>query len=113
MTVLVALAANEPVVGILGFPGHGDIVARLGFKIAGVVPVASHVADKLEGIVVFLVVLRQVGSHLQRRVHGQVEGQRPGDGDACPRGVVAPGAELGLKDAWRVVHRSSLQSCEG
>ena len=35
--VLIALATDEPVVGALGLAGHRDIVAGLGFKIAGVV----------------------------------------------------------------------------
>ena len=65
VTILVALTANEPVVSTFGLAGYGDVVGRLCFKIDALVPVASHVADELEGIVELLVVLRQVGCHLQ------------------------------------------------
>lgn len=64
VAVLVALAANEPIVCALGLAGHGDIVGRLGLEVARVIPVAGHVADELEGVVELLVVLRQVGGHL-------------------------------------------------
>lgn len=65
MTILIALATHEPVVGTLGLTGYGDVVGRLGLEVFGVVPVAGHVANELEGVVVFLVVLRQIGSHLE------------------------------------------------
>ena len=110
VAVLVALATNEPVVGALGLAGYGDVVGRFGLKVDGLVPVACHVANELEGIVELLVVLRQVGRHLQGRIHGEVKGQRAADGDACPRGVVAPGVQLGDEDARRVVHRAALQA---
>ena len=51
VTVLVTLAANKPVLRALGLAGYGDVVGRLSFEIDALVPVASHVADKLEGIV--------------------------------------------------------------
>ena len=75
VAVLVALAADEPVVGALGLARYGDIVAGFCLQILGIVPVTGHVADELEGVVELLVVLRQVGSHLQRRIHRQVESQ--------------------------------------
>ena len=84
MAILVALASDKPVVGTLRLTGYGDIVARLSFQIARVVPVDSYIADKLEGIIELLVVLRQVSSHLQGRIHGQVQGQRTSQRDTCP-----------------------------
>ena len=75
VAVLVALAADEPVVGALGLARYGDIVAGFCLQILGIVPVTGHIADELEGVVELLVVLRQVGSHLQRRIHRQVESQ--------------------------------------
>ena len=65
MAVLVALASDEPVVGALGLAGYGDVVGGLCLEIDALIPVAGYVADKLEGIVVLLVVLGQVGGHLQ------------------------------------------------
>ena len=75
MTVLVALSTDEPVVGALGLARYGDVVGRLCLEIDALVPVASYVANELEGIVVLFVVFGQVGCHLQRRVHGEVECQ--------------------------------------
>ena len=66
MAVLIALTTNEPIVSSLCLTGHGDIVTRLSLQILGVVPVAGYIANKLEGIVELLIVLRQVGSHLKR-----------------------------------------------
>ena len=43
------LATYKPVVGTLSLASHGDVLGRLGLKILGVVPVASHIADELEG----------------------------------------------------------------
>ena len=51
VAVLVALATNEPVVGLLGLTGYGDIVGRLSLQVDALVPVACNVADKLECIV--------------------------------------------------------------
>ena len=65
VTILVALAANEPVVSALGFTGYGDVVGRFSLQIDALVPVTGNVADKLEGVVELLLVLGQVGSHLQ------------------------------------------------
>ena len=75
MTVLIAFATNEPVVGAFRLTGHSDIVTRLSLQVARVVPVAGHIADELEGIIELLIVLRQVGSHLKRRIHREVECQ--------------------------------------
>ena len=55
------------------------------------------------------VVLGEVGSHLQRRVHRDVQGQLSADGGVDVRAIGA----VHLEDARRVVHRSSLQSGEG
>ena len=69
----IGLTANKPVVGAFGLAGYGNILGRLCLKILRVFPVASYVADKLEGIIVFLVVFGQVGSHLQWTVHHKIE----------------------------------------
>ena len=73
VTVLVALAANKPVLCAFGLAGYSDVVGRFCLKVDALVPVAGYVANELEGIVEALVMLRQVGSHLQGRVHRQVE----------------------------------------
>ena len=75
VTVLVAFSTDEPVVGALGLARYGDVIGRLCLEVDALVPVAGYVADELEGIVVLLVVFGQVSSHLQWRVHGEVEGQ--------------------------------------
>ena len=108
VTVLVTLAANEPVLRAFGLASYGDVVGRFSFQIDALVPVAGHVADKLESIVKTLVVFGQVGSHLQGRVHGQVEGQRTSDGDACPRRVLAPLRQFGNEDTRCWLHSDSL-----
>ena len=41
-----------------------DILGWLCLQILGVVPVASYVADKLEGIIILLIMLWKIGSHL-------------------------------------------------
>ena len=67
MTVLIALATNEPVVSALGLAGHSDVVGRLSLEIDALVPVAGYVANELEGIVELLVVLWQVrGEYMVR-----------------------------------------------
>ena len=48
VAVLVALAADEPVVGALGLAGYGDIVAGFCLQILGIVPVTGHIADELD-----------------------------------------------------------------
>ena len=65
MTILVALATNEPIVRSLSLTSDGNVIGRLSFEIDALVPVANYVANELEGIVELLVVLRQVSSHLQ------------------------------------------------
>ena len=65
----IALSAHKPIVCSFSLAGYCDILGRLGFQIARVVPVASYVANELESIVILLVILRQIGCHLQRRVH--------------------------------------------
>ena len=65
MAVFIALAANEPVVCALGLAGYGDVIGRLCLEVTGVIPVAGDITDKLEGVVKLLIVLGQVGSHLQ------------------------------------------------
>ena len=113
LTGVVGLSAHEPVVGALRLASHGDILRRFSLQILRVVPVASHVAYELEGIVVLLVVFGQVGCHLQRRVHHEVECELSAERGVYVRRVVAPFFQACLEDARRVVHRSALQACEG
>ena len=113
LTGVVGLSAHEPVVRALRLARHGDILRRLSLQIFRVVPVASHVAYELEGVVVLLVVFGQVGCHLQRRVHHEVECELSAERGVHVRRVVAPFFQTSLEDARRVVHRSALQACEG
>ena len=108
----IALASYEPVGRTLGLACHRDILGRLGFQVARVVPVASHVTYKLEGIVILLVILGQVGCHLQRRVHRQIESQLSAESGVDIRLIVAPFTKLRDEDARSVVHRTALQTCE-
>jgi len=59
-------------------------------------------------------VFRQIGGHLQRRIHRQVERQLVGDRRVDARGV--RGAEFGHahdEDSGRVVHRAAVEPREG
>src|SRR3712207_5388563 len=64
MPIFVTLATNEPVVRTLRLTSHGDIAGRFGLQIAAIIPVYGHIAYKLEGIIVLLIVLGEVGCHL-------------------------------------------------
>ena len=112
MTVLVALAANKPVVGALCLAGNCDIVGWLCLEILRVVPVARHILDELESVHILGIVLGKVGSHLQRTVHRDIKRQRAGNSYASPRGVVAPRIQLCLEDSRGIVHRTALQTGE-
>ena len=106
------LAAYEPVVGSLGLAGYGNVACRFGLKITAVVPVAGYILDELEGIVVLLVVLREVGSHLERTVHRHIKGKLSDKRGVYIALVVAPSRQLRLKNSRRVVHRTALQTGE-
>ena len=112
MTIFIALSSNKPVVTLLVLAGHGDVAGGLGLEIAGVAPIAWHVANELEGIIILLVVLGQVGSHLKWRIHCQIQGKLTDKSGMDVVGIVAPGIELGFKNAGCVVHRSTLQTGE-
>ena len=109
MGLLSANATNKPVVGALGSAGCSDVLHRFGLEVEGLIPVAGNVLDELEGIRMLHVVLGEVGCHLQWRVHRDVEGQLSADGGVDVRAI----GTIHLKDTRRVVHRTSLQSCEG
>ena len=64
MTVLITFTANKPVVGAFGFTSYRDIVGRLCFQLFRIIPVTGHILDELEGIHIFGIVLRKIGSHL-------------------------------------------------
>jgi hypothetical protein len=55
----ISLTAYKPVVGTLSLACYSDIFGWLCLQILGVVPVASYVADELEGIIVLLIMCRK------------------------------------------------------
>ena len=86
------------------------MVARFGFQDVGIVPVYRHVFDELEGIKVLLVALVQVGCHLERAVHRDIEGKLLHQCGAQLRLVRAVLREVSLEDTRRVVHRAAHQA---
>ena len=52
--------------------GNDQHVSRLGGQVARLVPVDGHILDELECVHERGIVLRRIGSHLQRRVHRNV-----------------------------------------
>ena len=112
MSLCGTLAANKPVAGAFRLARHGDVLTRLSLQIAGVVPIAGHVTDKLESIHVLGIVLGQVGSHLQRRIHGDVERQLTHQRTAHLMGIATPCVQMRLQNARSIVHRTSLQAGE-
>ena len=75
VSVLVALAGEEPVVAALCLACYGDVAGRFSLDILTVGPVDGNILDKLEGFVVLGIVLRQIGCHLQRTPHDEIEGK--------------------------------------
>ena len=113
VAVLARRAAYIPVAGAFRLAGGHNVAAGLCLNVAAVVPVHSHVFDKLEGVHVLLVVLYQVGGHLERTIHRDVEGQLPGERRVHMVGVVGVHlVHVHLKDAGGVVHRTALQTGE-
>ena len=56
----------------------------------------------------------QVGRHLQRTIHGEVEGQLSTERGVNIRVVVrVPLVYLGYEDAWSIIHRATLQTGKG
>ena len=113
MTVFAGGATYIPVVGSFCFAGNGDVCARFGFQVVGLVPVDGYVFDKLEGVHESFVVFGDVGCHLQWAVHGDIQCQLASDGGAylrvvCRIHLVA----VRFEDAWCVVHRSAHQTGE-
>ena len=72
--VFVGDAADVPLVLAFCLAGYGDVVARFGFQDVSIIPVYRYVFDELESVEVLLVALIEVGSHLERAVHRDVEG---------------------------------------
>ena len=106
-------SAAKPLAVSLGFAGNHQIMHRLGEQIAALLPVYSHVLYELEGVGEAAVMLRSVGSHLQRRIHCDVERQLAADGRVDPRIVAAPFLQVGFEDARSVVHRAAVETGEG
>ena len=75
MPILCRRTAKEPVASAFRLACYCDILSRFSLEIAAFVPVESHVFYELESVAITLVVLGQVGSHLQGAVHGDVECQ--------------------------------------
>ena len=86
----ISLTAYKPVIGTLSLAGYGDILSWLSLQLLGVVPVASYIADELEGIVVLLIMLWKIGSHLQRTVHYEIERKLTTEGGMNITLIVAP-----------------------
>ncbi len=76
------------------------------------VPVASYVADKLEGIIVLLIMLWKIGCHLQRTVHHEIERKLTTESGVHITLIVAPLRKLGLEDTRSIIHRTTLQTGE-
>ena len=91
-----------------------DIGTWFGFEIQALVPVHGHVLDELESVHERLVMLGEVGGHLQGRIEGDVKSQLVADGMLHSVALVPADdfAHVGLEDARRVVHRAALQSRE-
>ena len=71
---------DKPVIRTLCLAGSGDILHWFSLQIDRLVPIYSHILDKLEGIHVLLVILREIGSHLQWTVHRYIKCQLTADG---------------------------------
>ena len=110
--LLVRDAAAEPLPVFFGFPRHDDIISRLREQIPALTPVHGHVLDELERVHEAGIVLRGVGGHLERGVHGQVQAELVGDGGVDMRVVAAPLFEVLLEDAGGEVHRASVEPGE-
>ena len=78
VAVLAGCTADEPIVGSLGLAGSYDVTAGLSLEVTRIIPVHCDVLDELEGIHVLEIVVDLVCCHLQRTVHGYVEGQLAG-----------------------------------
>ena len=70
--LLVGNSANKPILGTFLFASCQDVLTGLGSEVTALVPINSYVFDELEGIHIHLVVLGEVGRHLQGRVEGNV-----------------------------------------
>ena len=106
--------AHKPAARILGLAGYGNVSSRFGLQIAALRPVERHLLDETEGIREALVVLGQVGGHLQRRGHYHVDAQLVGDRAVGVRMVLGVDLrDVHFEDAGRVVHRASDQPREG
>ena len=75
MAVLISGTAHKPVVGSLGLAGSGNVASGLSFKVVALIPVYGHILDKLESVHMAGIVFGKVGSHLQRTVHGNIQGK--------------------------------------
>ena len=78
--LLVGDATHKPLSALLGLAGYHEVVAGLGQEVLGALPVDGYVLDELEGIHALLIVLGEVGRHLQGRVEGDIEGELVGKG---------------------------------
>ena len=70
--IFIRNAANKPVIGTFRLARYGDIVTRFRFDIPAVVPIYGNIFDELESIQMGFIILRQIGSHLQWAVEGDV-----------------------------------------
>ena len=74
------------------------------------VPVDCHILDKLEGIGVFLIILIQVGSHLQRTVHGNIKCQLFHQCSTQFGLIRAIYRQITFKNTRSIIHRTTHQT---
>ena len=91
--------------------GH-DVIPRFCHNVDAGVPINGHILDELEGVHIGLVMLREVGCHLQRRVEGNVKSQLVADGVMHLLSPRHDFAHVGFENAGGVVHRAALQTGE-
>src|SRR5574344_1906680 len=90
MTVLITLTTDKPVIGTLCFTGYRDVISRFSLQVLGLIPVACHILDELEGVGILLIVFRQIGCHLEWTVHSKIKCQLTYQCGTYIRCIVAP-----------------------
>ena len=112
MTVLITFATNKPVVSALCLTSNSDIVAWFCLDILWIVPIYCHIFNELEGIAILFVVLGQVCCHLKWAIHHKIKSQLACQCSVNIRLIATPILQLCFENTRRIVHRSTLKSCE-
>ena len=98
---------------MLVFAGDGHVFSRFGFQVNALLPVYGHVLDELEGIHEAFVVFGDICRHLERAIHGDIQGKLAYQGGAGMRSIGRVHlAAIRFEDARSVVHRTSNQAGE-